>query len=366
MTIESLGILGAGTMGSGIAVATAAAGGVEVTLVDVKAEQVDRALAGAKSFYDRAVEKGRMTAEAAEAALGRITGSDELAALADCDLVIEAVFEDFELKARIFRQLSEVVAPDALVATNTSCLRVSDLAAHVTNPARFLGLHYFSPAQINPLVEVVRGQATAPAAYAAALAFVKATGKLPLACRDSFGFAVNRFFCPYTNEASRLVSEGLATTAQVDRVARAALGVAAGPFFVQNIIKPRINLHAVRNLAPLGAFYAPAADFLVEHGEADRPFAIDQDAAGLAGNDGLVQDRLRAATFLPILQELDEGVASAADIDTGAEQALRFTPPCRLMDQLGRAEVERIVGALCATWGLERPESLAKVGSLRS
>ncbi len=366
MSIETLGILGAGTMGSGIAIATAAAGGIEVTLVDVNAQQVDKALAGARTFYDRAVEKGRMQAAEAEAALGRITGSGDLDALGEAELVIEAVFEDFDLKAKIFRQLSGIVAPDALVATNTSCLRVSDLAAHVSNPARFLGLHYFSPAQINPLVEVVKGAETDPAAYDAALAFVKATGKLPLACRDSYGFAVNRFFCPYTNEASRLVSEGLATTAQVDRVAREALGVAAGPFFVQNIIKPRINLHAVRNLAPLGAFYAPAAPLLVEHGEADKPFAIAEDAAGVAGNDGVVADRLRAATFLPILQELDEGVASAADIDTGAAQALRFTPPCQLMDKLGRAEVERTVGALCQTWGLAQPKSLAKVGSLRA
>ncbi len=366
MSIETLGILGAGTMGSGIAIATAAAGGIEVTLVDVNGAQVDKALAGAKTFYDRAVEKGRMTAEAADAALGRITGSDDLQALADCDLVIEAVFEDFELKAKIFRQLSDIVAPDALVATNTSCLRVSDLAQHISNPARFLGLHYFSPAQINPLVEVVKGAATDADAYAAALAFVSATQKLPLACRDSSGFAVNRFFCPYTNEASRLVSEGLATTAQVDRVAKAALGVAAGPFLVQNIIKPRINLHAVRNLAPLGPFYGEAAPFLAEHGEADKPFAIAEDASGVAGNDGVVSDRLRAATFLPILQELDEGVASAADIDTGAAQALRFQPPCQLMDQLGRAEVERVVGALCQTWSLPLPKSLERVGRLRA
>src|SRR5690606_10750712 len=126
MSIRRLGILGAGTMGSGIAIATAAASEIEVTLVDVNEGQVDKALAGAKSFYDRAVEKNRMTAEAAEAALGRITGSSDLEALADSDLVIEAVFEDFELKAKIFRQLSGIVAPDALVATNTSCLKVSD------------------------------------------------------------------------------------------------------------------------------------------------------------------------------------------------------------------------------------------------
>jgi 3-hydroxybutyryl-CoA dehydrogenase len=363
MSIESVGILGAGTMGSGIAIATAQAG-IGVTLVDSAEPQVDKALAGARGFYDRAVEKKRMTAEAAEQALGRLTGASDIEAFADCDLVIEAVFEDFDLKAKVFDSLSDVVGEDTIVATNTSCLRVSDLARHMRRPERFLGLHYFSPAQINPLVEVVKGETTSAEAYADAEAFVRATQKLPLACRDSWGFAVNRFFCPYTNEASRLLDEGLATTAQVDRVAKTALGVAAGPFFVQNIIKPRINLHAIRNLAPLGSFYLPAR-FLIAHGEADRPFEIAEDASGKSENDGVVGDRLRGATFLPILQELDEGVASTAAIDMGAEQALRFTAPCALMDRLGRSEVERLVTPLAAAYGLKLPASLAKVGSLR-
>jgi 3-hydroxybutyryl-CoA dehydrogenase len=350
-------------MGSGIAIATAQAG-IAVTLVDASAPQLDKALLTAKGFYDRAVEKNRMTAAVAEAALQRLTGADDLGAFADCDLVIEAVFEDFDLKAKVFAQLSQVAREDAIVATNTSCLRVSDLARHIAHPERFLGLHYFSPAQINPLVEVVRGEATSAETFEAAAQFVRATGKRPLACRDSWGFAVNRFFCPYTNEASRLLDEGLATTAQVDRVAKTALGVPAGPFLVQNIIKPRINLHAIRNLAPLGAFYLPA-EFLIAHGEADRPFEIAEDATGKAENDAVVADRLRGATFLPILQELDEGVAAAADIDMGAEQALRFTPPCRLMDQLGRAEVERLVAPLCARYGLAQPKTLDRVGRLR-
>ncbi len=167
MSIESVGILGAGTMGSGIAIATAQAG-IAVTLVDAAEAQVDKALAGARGFYDRAVGKKRMTAEAAEQALGRLTGASDIEAFADCDLVIEAVFEDFALKAKVFDSLSGVVGEDTIVATNTSCLRVSDLARHISRPERFLGLHYFSPAQINPLVEVVKGEAISAEAYAAA------------------------------------------------------------------------------------------------------------------------------------------------------------------------------------------------------
>ncbi|GAB5468131.1 MAG: hypothetical protein Kilf2KO_11610 [Rhodospirillales bacterium] len=364
MAIETLGILGAGTMGSGIAIASAQAG-AEVVLCDSSEAQLDKALAGAKSFFDRAVEKGRMKAEAAEAALGRISGTADLEALAASDLCVEAVFEDFDLKAEIFAKLSGILRADTVVATNTSCLRVSDLARHMAGPERFLGLHYFSPAQINPLVEVVRGETTDEATFAAALAFVKATGKKPLACRDSYGFAVNRFFCPYTNEAARLVGEGSATTAQVDRVARQALGVPAGPFMVQNIIKPRINLNAIRNLAPLGVFYQPAP-YLIAVGDADASFEIDKDETGFAENDGLAADRLRAATFLPILEELSEEVASPADIDMGAETALRFSAPCRMMDDLGRAEVERLLGPLCEAFKVPLPESIERVGTLRS
>jgi len=362
MAIDKLGILGAGTMGSGIAIASAPAG-MNVVLVDNTQAQLDKASAEARAFYDRAVEKGRMSAQESQAALGRIACEASIAALADCDLVVEAVFEDFDLKASVFRDLSGIVKPDALVATNTSCLRVTDLAGYVTEPERFLGLHYFSPAQVNPLVEVVRGEVTSDAAFDQALDFVRATGKKPLACRDSFGFAVNRFFCPYTNEASRLVGEGSATTAQVDRIAKEALGVPAGPFLVQNIIKPRINLHAIRNLGPLGPFYAPAP-YLIEVGEAGESFDIDEDDSGRSENDALVADRLRGATFLPILEELDEGVAEPADIDMGAKTALRFAGPCKQMDELGKGEVERLIQTLCEHYHIPVPASIDRVGQL--
>lgn len=361
--IERLGILGAGTMGSGIAMGAALAG-VDTLLVDVDAAKAAAALAEAERFYARGVEKGRIAAADAEAARARLRTGAGVAAFADRELVVEAVFEDFDLKARVFAEISRAVAPEALVATNTSCLRVGDLAAHVDGPERFLGLHYFSPAQVNPLVEVVRGPATAEATVAAALAFTQATGKLPLLCRDSYGFAVNRFFCPYTNEAARLVDEQLGTTAQIDRVAQEALGVAAGPFLVQNLIKPRINLHAIRNLAPLGAFYAPA-DFLVRVGDAGESFEIGADPGPAAETDLLIAERLQGATFLPVLEELDEEVASPADIDRGASVALKFgRPPCALMDSLGRHAVEHRVAPLCQRYGVALPRSIERVGRL--
>lgn len=368
-SVSTLGIVGAGTMGAGIA--TAAAGhGVEVILYDISDVTMDKALADAAAFFDRAVEKGRMEPDAAETAKGRMTGTNGLAALADADLVIEAVFEDFDLKATLFGELSGIVRPDALVATNTSCLTVSGLAGHVADPGRFLGMHFFSPAQVNPLVEVVRGEDTVEATIEAALAFSRAIGKQPLLCLDRPGFAVNRFFCPYTNEAVRIADEGIGTLRQVDRVAGEVFGAAAGPFQVMNLIKPRINLHAIRNLATLGRFYAPA-DGMAQVGDADGAWELDAPGAADpgpdAGRDAAVADRLRAGTFLPTLQALDDDVAAPADIDRGAGLALKFgNPPCAAMDALGRAEVERLIAPLCDTYGLPLPDSLERVGALVS
>ena len=187
MRIETVGIVGAGTMGGGIAI-NLAQHGFHVLLTDARPAAVEAAIAGAASFWNRAVEKGRLTAADAETARGRLEGVPTMRALAPSDLVIEAVFEDFDLKARLFEELSGVVRPAALVATNTSCLRVGDLAQHMRGPERFLGLHYFSPAAVNPIVEVVMGERTAPDVVEAALAFCAASGKQPLRCRDSFGF----------------------------------------------------------------------------------------------------------------------------------------------------------------------------------
>ena len=157
MSFKRVGIIGAGTMGSGIATSLAQQG-VEVRLVDTTTESVERGLSAAKKFYARAVEKGKMSEEAANQAGELLLGSTNMAHMADCDLIIEAIFEEFDVKAKLFDSLNEIAAPDAVIATNTSALRVSDLAEKVSNPARFLGLHYFNPAAINPIVEVVRGE----------------------------------------------------------------------------------------------------------------------------------------------------------------------------------------------------------------
>ncbi len=363
MALTRIGIIGAGTMGAGIAIASAARG-CEVTLVDQSSEAVAKAKKTAESFWGRAVEKGRMGADDAAAATARIHGATSVAELGDRELVIEAVFEDFDLKAKVFGELGGVLPAGCVVATNTSALKVSELAAHIAHPERFLGLHYFSPAQINPIVEVVRGEQTSPATFEAAMDFCRATGKTPLPCLDQYGFAINRFFCPYTNEAARAFDDGLGTTAEIDKVAQEALGAAGGPFLVMNLIKPRVNLHAIQNLGPLGAFYAPA-ESMKQVGEADRDWEIGEPGEIEEARFTAIADRLKRGMFLPALQELDENVADPDVIDLGAREALKLkNPPCALMDRLGADEVRRIIAPALEHFGISEPKALARVGRL--
>lgn len=365
MTFEKVGIIGAGTMGSGIATSLGQQG-VSVVLMDMTEASVERGMGAAKKFYDRAADKGKMTAEAAAKAYGMISGTTELADLGACDLIIEAIFEEFSVKAELYGKLNPHLKPETVVATNTSALRVSELAETVTDPSRFLGLHYFNPAAINPIVEVVKGDKTDDAIFERAVDFCRNTAKKPIPCKDAYGFAINRFFVPYGNEAVRLLDEGVGTTAQIDRVAQESMGVAAGPFVVMNLVKPKIMFNAQRNLGPHGAFYALAKS-LDEKGDTDYEFEVGEDASGSADADAIIADRLRAAAFFPVLQQLDEGVATPGDIDMGAGLALRFgKTPCALMDELGEEETKRIVSLITDTYGHDMPESLAKVGSLRS
>jgi len=363
MAIERVGIVGGGTMGSGIA-QSAVTNGFPVVLADVDRAAAERGAAVVGEQLRRAVERGRLEAPAAEAAAGRLEPAGSLDALADCDLVIEAVFEDLDVKKDLFRRIDGMVRADTRLATNTSSFRVDDLAGSVSAPERFLGMHYFVPAGSNKLVEIVRGDATDDAAVDDAVAFAKATGKQPLVCRDSNGFVVNRFFIPFYNEAARVADDGVAP-AQIDNAAKTAFGAAAGPFFVMNLSKPRIALHSCRTLDRFGSFYAPAPR-LIAQGEADQPFEIAE-AEPLAGaaRDAVV-DRLRAAAFLPALQLLDEQVTTPANIDLGATLALRWDdPPCAVMDRLGRDRVAELLDELTRRFtDIRMPASLARVGAL--
>jgi 3-hydroxybutyryl-CoA dehydrogenase len=329
--IHSVGILGAGTMGAGIAATTVLAG-LPTVLVDPSQAVLDRARLRLDGHLARQVTKGRLTARAAAEARDHLTFATEARAVAGADLVIEAVFERLDVKTEVLAALESRLAPECLIATNTSCLRVSEIATALRRPERFLGLHYFSPVEANPLVEVIEGVASRPGIAAEVSDFLAATGRVALPCRDSHGFAINRFFCPYVNEAIRCLREELATAGQIDAVARDVFGQALGPLATTNVVGFPVMLHALENLSHLGPSYAPAR-LLVEMAASGGRFEIEEEPAPLApGRAAAIADRLRGALYLPLNALLAEGVASAADVDRGAAVALRFAaPPARTM-----------------------------------
>jgi len=225
--IAKVGIIGAGTMGGGIAMNFLNAG-LPVTLVEMKAEALDRGVATIRKNYDASAAKGRMTAEAVETRMGLLTPVLDYGSLADCDLIIEAVFEEMAIKEAVFARIDAVAKPGAILATNTSYLDVNRIAAATGRPGDVIGLHFFSPANVMKLLEVVRGEATAPDVIATAMALGKTVGKVAVLVGVAHGFVGNRMLAERQREAGKLILEG-ATPWQVDRVHQ-AFGMPMGPF----------------------------------------------------------------------------------------------------------------------------------------
>ncbi|MFK7867439.1 MAG: 3-hydroxyacyl-CoA dehydrogenase family protein [Alphaproteobacteria bacterium] len=363
MRFQKVGIIGAGTMGSGIAT-TLAQKGVSVLLVDSSVAAANAGKEKAIKFYQGAVKKGKMSEEDAAKSADNIGVAGDLKSLILCDLVIEAIFEEYSVKAKLLRELDGIVASTTVVATNTSALTVSGLADNISTPSRFLGLHYFNPAAVNPIVEVVRGAQTSDVVYQKALDFIEQTGKTPLACKDSYGFAINRFFVPYGNEAMRLIDEGIGTMPQIDRVAKQTLHAPAGPFQVMNLVKPKIMYNAQKNLNPHGDFYSLASG-LADIANNDHEFDLTGSDSGSEEQDKIIADRLMMACFIPVLQAIDEAVAVPQAFDLGAKLALKFgVGPVELMNELGQDKVQKLVEMATAKYGIDPVKSLAKVGSL--
>jgi 3-hydroxybutyryl-CoA dehydrogenase len=232
---DTVGVVGAGTMGAGIA-QLAATAGARTLLHDPVPEALERGIQSIRKRLERAAERGRMDQSEASSAAERLEPVADIAALAPCGLVIEAGPERLELKREIFGALAEAVAPDALLATNTSSLSVTAIAASVPHPERVVGMHFFNPAPIMRLVEVVAGEASSDEAVARARAAGEAMGRHPIEAADVAGFLVNRCNRPFGLEALRLVQERLATPQQVDRICRLAGGFPMGPFELMDLV----------------------------------------------------------------------------------------------------------------------------------
>jgi len=233
--IKKVGVLGAGLMGHGIAQVTATAG-YDVVLREVDDATLQKGLGRIEKQLAKAVEKGRSSQEDADAVRGRIQGTIDYNDLADCDLVIEAITEDLGRKLEMWKEVDAIAKPDAICATNTSSLAVIDQAASTTRPSQFVGLHYFNPAQVMRLVEVIRAVTTNDEAFAAAQAFAQSQGKLAIPTKDKAGFIVNRLLVPYMLDAIRGYEEGIGSVDEIDEAMKAGAGHPMGPLTLSDFV----------------------------------------------------------------------------------------------------------------------------------
>jgi 3-hydroxybutyryl-CoA dehydrogenase len=241
--IRTVGVVGLGTMGAGIA-QVCVEGGVDVVGREMSEELGERARERIAHFLGRKVEKGRLGPDERDAALARLRLTTELGDLASCDLVIEATFEDLDVKRELFAALDEGLDPDAVLATNTSALSVTEIAAATERPERVVGMHFFNPAPLMPLVEVVRTELSSDEAFEAAYAFAERVGKTPIRCHDTPGFVVNRVLIPLMNDCVRVLDEARVTPEDLDRGLKHGAGWPMGPCELLDLIGIDVHVHA--------------------------------------------------------------------------------------------------------------------------
>jgi 3-hydroxybutyryl-CoA dehydrogenase len=235
MSIARVGIVGSGIMGSGIA-ETAAVNGFEVVLRSRSQSTADATLAAMEKSLNRQIEKGKKTEAERDEALARVTGTSELAALKDVDLVIESVVEDLAVKKELFNELDRITADRTILATNTSTLPVIELAMQTGRPDRVCGVHFFNPAPVMELVELVKPLTASDETLGAVRAFAEACGKTPVEVKDQAGFIVNALLFPYLNNAVRLYQQGVATVADIDTAMKGGCGFPMGPFALLDLV----------------------------------------------------------------------------------------------------------------------------------
>lgn len=238
-----VGVVGGGTMGAGIAICTVRLG-IPTTLLEVDAERAEAAGQRVRAFLRAGVERGKLSGPDHDRAVAALEVTVDAADLATCDVVIEAVYEDVAVKRALWTALDEVTAPDALFVTNTSTLSVTAIAAGSRHPERVVGMHFCNPAPLMPLVEIVPGVLTSPAAERSAVAFAEQLGKVGVRVRDTPGFIVNRFLIPFENDAIRLLDRREATVEEIDRAVTVGMGHPMGPFTLLDIVGLDIH-HAV-------------------------------------------------------------------------------------------------------------------------
>ena len=248
MDMKTVGIVGAGTMGSGIAQVAAQVAGMNVILNDIKQEFVDRGLSVIDKNLERQVSKERITTDEKTTVLNRITASTDVADMKDADYIIEAAIETLDLKLDLFKRLDEVCKPGVVLATNTSSISVTRIAAATNRPDKVVGMHFFNPAQVMKLVEVVNGLATSREATDATVALAEKFGKSPVEASDFPGFIANRIVVPMMNEAMYTLYEGVATVEDIDACVKLGFNHPMGPLELADLIGLDVLLHVMNVL----------------------------------------------------------------------------------------------------------------------
>ncbi len=350
---KKLAVIGAGNMGAGIAQKMATEG-FEVILVDLDDEKVARGQSIIGKTLAEGVERKVFRPEQAQQIQSRIHGTSDWSRLADVDLVVEAVFEDFDVKCKVFDRLDEVCRPDAVLATNTSSMSVDDLAKRSKHPERLIGLHYFYHPAKNRLVEVVPGPDTDAELLRGAWALQEQTGKTPIHSADASGFVVNRYFVPWLNEAVKLLEQDVADIPTIEAACKQTFGVGMGPFELMNVTGVPIAMHAATTLGQnFGPFYSPARR-LTEQVESGKPWPLEGDAD--ASKFDTIADHMLGAVFQVAAALVDEGVGSIEDTDIGARVGLRWPRgPFEMMNRIGVDRALALVEKIAAGCDLPVP-----------
>lgn len=230
-----VGVAGSGTMGTGIAI-VAARGGFPTLIFDLNANRVDAAIASMRAFFGKSVQRGKLSQDQVDEIMGRVTGTSDIRDLGVCGLVIEAIFEELEVKGKLFAALNDICPPHTLFASNTSTLSITEIAAKSGRDDRFVGMHFCLPAQLMKLVEMSPGINTSDESFKAAWSLCEQMGQRPVKTQDAPGFILNYFLVPFNNDAIRLVEEGVAEPVEIDKAIKAALGYAMGPMELLDLV----------------------------------------------------------------------------------------------------------------------------------
>ena len=343
-TVNSVAIIGAGNMGSGIAQKSAQEE-FNVQMVDREKQWVDRGEKIINDFLEEAIQRRIFKPEKVEEIKSRITGVVGTENVSpDTDLVIEAVFEDFNIKKDVFNILDRVCGDKTILASNTSSLSVNELAKATGRPDKFVGLHFFYHPAKNRLIEIIPAETTSPESLAAVEQYCKTMGKVVIVCKDRPGFVVNRFFVPWLNEACHLVDEGVASIAQIDAVAEKAFNIGMGPFALMNLTGPSIALHATNYLAEqLNCARYYGAECLKQTITESGMWDIGEITECDDETSQIISERLLGQVFAVSAQIVQEEICSIEDVDRGAKVGLRWAEgPFEIANKIGIKDTKRM------------------------